>query len=222
MTTQKEIFLSSEGDEWFNRNKASYGPTNENPVVDLLKRIELLPRKILEIGCSNGFRLNQFKEAFGCACSGIDPSAKAIRDGTARYPGIALHTGTADDLPFENESFDTVIFGFCLYLCDRKDLFKIACEADRVLQNEGTLVITDFYPPFPFKNPYSHNRDIYSYKMNYGRMFTWNPAYTEVASVVFSHSAYGLRDIPNERIATLVIRKNEQYAYPEEPYRNTA
>jgi ubiquinone/menaquinone biosynthesis C-methylase UbiE len=222
MKTQKEIFKSTEGDEWFNRNKTSYGRTSENLIVDLLKRIELTPKSVLEIGCSNGFRLNQLKEEFGCRCFGIDPSSKAIKDGTTRYPGITLGVGTADDLHYDNDSFDTVVFGFCLCLCDRKDLFRIAYEVDRVLQNEGTLVIADFFPPFPFKNRYSHYEGIYTYKMDYGRMFTWNPAYTVVANVVYSHSGYKLRDVPNERVATLVLRKNEQYAFPEEPYRNHA
>lgn len=222
MKTQKEIFMSTEGDQWFDRNKTSYGRTSDNLIVDLLKRIELKPTCVLEIGCSNGFRLNQLKEEFGCKCFGIDPSSEAIKDGTTKYPDINLGVGTADDLHYDNDSFDTVAFGFCFYLCDRKDLFRIAYEADRVLKNGGTLIITDFHPPFPFKNQYSHYEGIYSYKMDYGRMFTWNPAYTEVAKVVYSHSGYKLRDVPNERVATLVLRKNEQYAFPEEPYRNHA
>lgn len=220
--TQKEIFKASEADEWFNRNMTSYDGTKKNLIVELLKNIELTPKTVLEIGCSNGFRLSQIKQEFGCKCFGIDPSPNAIKDGKEKYPDINLSTGTADDLPYDHGSFDTVIFGFCLYLCDREDLFRIAYEADRVLQNEGTLIITDFCPPFPYKNHYVHYDGVYSYKMNYGRMFTWNPAYTEVANMIYSHSGYRLRDVPNERVATLVLRKNSQYAYPEEPYKSHA
>ena len=97
------------------------------------------------------------------------------------FSALSLSIGTADDLHFGNDSFDTIIFGFCLYLCYKKDLFKIAYEADRCLQNEGTIIITDFYPPFPYKNRYSHREGLYTYKMNHGRMFVWNPSYTEVA-----------------------------------------
>ena len=217
---QKQIFSASEGDQWFNRNKESYSIQNseDDKIIQLLKAIELYPRKVLEIGCSNGNRLSLFREAFNSKCWGIDPSFKAIEDGKKRYSEISLNVGTADNLPYENDSFDTVVFGFCLYLCDRNDLFKIAYEADRCLNNKGTLVIKDFYPTFPYKNKYSHLNNVYSYKMDYSKMFKWNPAYSEVANIVFSHSGFDLRDIPNEKVSVVVLRKNEHYAYPEEPF----
>ena len=121
---------------------------------------------------------------------------------------------------FGNASFDTIIFGFCLYLCDRKDLFKIAYEADRCLQNEGTIILLDFKPPFPYKNKYSHLEGIYSYKMDYSKMFNWNPAYNEVVNVIFSHSGFKLRDIPDEKVGITMLRKCEQFAYPLEPFNN--
>jgi hypothetical protein len=51
------------------------------------------------------------------------------------------------------------------------------------------------------------------------KMFNWNPAYTEVSKIVFSHSGFALRDVHDEKLAIVVLRKNEQYAYPEEPFR---
>jgi len=222
MNSQKEIFKASEADEWFHRNATSdcSGLNNENMVLKVLKEIKLYPKKVLEIGCSNGSRLDQLRRAFDCHCFGIDPSVKAIQDGIKRFPDLSLTEGTADDLHFGDDYFDTIIFGFCLYLCDRKDLFKIAYEADRCLQNGGTLVITDFYPPFPYKNRYSHKKGIHSYKMNYGQMFSWNPSYYEAASITYSHSGYAQRDIPDERIGVIILRKDDQVAYPEEPYSN--
>ena len=220
-TAQKEIFATSEGDQYFLRNSRSGGSQiNDNDViVDLLRFIELRPKKALEIGCSSGDRLDLIKRAFDAECWGVDPSSKAIEDGKIRFPEILLQVGTADILPFENNSFDVIIFGFCLYLCDRNDLFKIAYEADRCLKNEGTLIIKDFYPAFPFKNKYSHHNGVFSYKMDYSKMFSWNPSYAEVAKVVFSLYGFECRDIPNEKVAVIVLRKNEQYAYPEEPFK---
>ena len=158
------------------------------------------------------------RKAFQAECYGIDPSSKAIEDGKSRYPEISLQVGTADDLPFDAGSFDMIIFGFCLYLCDRKDLFKIAYEADRCLKNEGSLIISDFYPPFAYRNRYSHYEGIFSYKMDYSRMFAWNPAYTEISKIVFTHSGYALRDVSDEKLAVIVLRKNEQHAYPTSPF----
>jgi len=224
MKSQKQIFKASEANGWFDRNKTPHVfiANKENIIVDFLKEIELIPKKVLEIGCSNGFRLNQIREEFHCECFGIDPSSKAIKCGNKKFPNIVLNIGTADELHFENYSFDTIIFGFCLYLCDRRDLFRIAYETDRCLKDKGTVIITDFYPPFPYKNRYSHHKEVFSYKMNYSRMFTWNPSYTEVANVVYSHSGYKLRDIPDERVGTIILRKNEQVAFPLEPFKNNS
>lgn len=220
MTSQKEIFKASEGDCMFLRNKKKLNsPSKEDDkIVNLIKSIELFPKRVLEIGCGAGHRLENIRLAFQADCYGIDPSTKAIDDGKSKYPNISLQVGTADNVPFDADRFDMIIFGFCLYLCDRKDLFKIAHEADRCLKNKGTLIIKDFYPPFPYKNKYSHRDGIYSYKMDYSMMFKWNPAYAEVSKIVFSHSGFTLRDVPDEKVAIAVLRKNEEYAYPEEPF----
>lgn len=222
MKSQKMIFKFSEADAWFNRNKVTYSSTanDESQIVEVIREIELMPERVLEIGCSNGFQLQFIEREFGCKCYGIDPSPDAIQDGIKTYPNLHLKTGTADNLPFEDGFFDTIIFGFCLYLCDREDLFKIAYEADRCLQNKGSIIIKDFFPPFPYKNSYSHYDGVFSYKMNYGRMFTWNPAYTELVNVVFSHEGYNLRDIPDERISIIILRKNNEFAYPLMPFSN--
>ena len=211
---QKETFSTSEGDKWFDRNIEL--SIENDKIVQLFKSIELFPKKVLEIGCSNGSRLNLIKDTFGCECWGIDPSSEAIKNGGEKYPDILLSTGTADSLKFEDNSLDTIIFGFCLYLCDRNDLFKIAYEADRCLKDGGTLVIKDFFPTFPYKNKYSHLDGVYSYKMDYSQMFKWNPSYAEVANIVHTHSGFGLVNVPDEKISITVLRKNEQYAYPLE------
>jgi len=220
MMTQKEIFRIGEGDRWFDRNRksASPGEDTEDKVIHLIKYNELFPKRVLEIGCSNAQRLELIRNAYQAECYGIDPSSNAIEDGKNRYPKISLQVGTADVLPFDTGSFDMIIFGFCLYLCDRKDLFKIAYEADRCLENEGSLIIKDFYPPFAYRNRYSHYDGVFSYKMDYSRMFAWNPAYAEISKIVFTHSGFTLRDVPDEKVAIIVLRKNEQHAYPTEPF----
>jgi hypothetical protein len=114
-----------------------------------------------------------------------------------------------------------IIFGFCLYLCDRKDLFKIALEADRCLSDNGFMVILDFYPPFPYKNSYSHKEGIFSYKMDYSKLFSWNPVYNEIYNLIFSHSGFSERIIPDEKIAVTILNKSEGFAYPLQPFKVT-
>ena len=63
--TQKEVFLKSEGDSWFNRNKEALKNKNLNE-DPLFREIIAFSTKsnvsidILEIGCGNGNRLNKF------------------------------------------------------------------------------------------------------------------------------------------------------------------
>jgi ubiquinone/menaquinone biosynthesis C-methylase UbiE len=221
MSKQKEIFQAFEGNNWFNRNKSSYEKTKSDKdlIIEIFKEIEINPKKILEIGCSNGMRLDKFHQVFGAECHGLDPSATAIENGKETFLNINLQVGTADNLPFADNSFDVIVFGFCLYLCDRNDLFKIAMEANRCLADNGFLAILDFYPPFPYKNIYTHAEGVFSYKMDYSKMFSWNPAYNEIHKSVFSHYGFSKRNIPNEKVAITILNKNETFAYPNEPYK---
>lgn len=220
-SSQKDLFLSSEGDQYYdrNRNKLAVGDQqSSDQVLADLARSNLQVQNILEIGCSNGWRLEALRNLYKARCFGIDPSSIAIHEGTALFPDLSLCVGTADKLPFEDDKFDLVIFGFCLYLCDRTDLFAIPFEVDRVLVENGHIVILDFYPPFPYRNKYIHHSLLYSYKMDYSRLFTWNPAYQIVSQTIFTH--YGLTriDEPDERLSVAILRKNSQYAYPDNPF----
>lgn len=220
MKKQKEIFYKSEADNWFLRNYSSSKIEQNKDCIILksLKDLNILPKKILEIGCSNGIRLNNLNLTFGSECFGIDPSFMAIENGKKQFDNINLQVGSADILPFEPNSFDLIIFGFCLYVCDRSDLFRIAYEADRCLKNKGHMVIFDFHTPFPFKNNYTHADGIFSYKMNYAKMFLWNPVYNEVLIRVFGHADFNNYNLPNEKVSIIILSKNEEFSYPKEPY----
>jgi SAM-dependent methyltransferase len=210
--TQKKIFLDSEGDAWFRRNARALAAVRLPEADPLLMAIlELLPAspqgtRILEIGCGNGARLRWLREHRGLTCSGLDPSADAVA--AARQSGIDAHRGTADRLPFADAAFDIVVFGFCLYLCDRDDLFRIAAEADRVLADPAWLVILDFFSPTPVRREYRHRPGVFSHKMDYRSLFTWHPGYTCMSHRVHHHSEHGYTDDRGEWVATSVLRKH--------------
>jgi len=201
------------------RNQTACPPKCKDRVLDALERAYVSPSNVLEIGCCTGSRLDTLSNLTGCKCHGIDPSAKAIKDGSQQYPGLRLQTGTADRLPFPDDSFDLIIFGFCLYVCDRHDLFKIAAEADRCLRDGGKLVIYDFYTPFPYRNTYAHNTTMHSYKMDYSKMFLWNPAYHQIHNEVTTHAGADQRCLPDERIAVTILEKNQKLAYILDPHK---
>jgi ubiquinone/menaquinone biosynthesis C-methylase UbiE len=219
--SQKDVFVASEGDHFYERNKPALLASEtalEDPVLSSLRALELQPKTVLEIGCSNGWRLDACQRLFDAKCYGIDPSAKAIADGSDAYEEISLQQGTADQLGFEDGMFDLVICGFCLYLCDRADLFRISSEADRVLADKGHLAIFDFDPPFPYRNTYKYQPGLYSYKMDHARMFLWNPVYTLLSRKMLTHSGLAAIDNPDERLSIMVLRKNSEAAYPTDPF----
>lgn len=210
---QSDVFLDSEGDAYYRRNGSGRDPQTLPASDPLLLATLGLPAtdlrpgaRLLEIGCSDGLRLQWLREHHQINCTGIEPSAAAVA--TARERGIDARQGTADTLPFADGSFDIVLFGFCLYLCDPQDLFRIASEADRVLANPGWLLILDFYSETPTRRAYHHRSGLFSRKMDYRTLFTWHPAYTCMSQNVVHHSTFEHTDDPTEWIATSVLRKH--------------
>jgi ubiquinone/menaquinone biosynthesis C-methylase UbiE len=210
---QSKAFLESEGDAWLRRNaraSASEGFPGSDPLLNEILALppsdRSEPMKILEIGCSAGARLDWLKDNCGFDCYGVEPSAAAVE--VAKRSGLTVHQGTAEQLPFGDAEFDIVMFGFCLYLCDREDLFRIACEADRVLRNPGWLLILDFYSPSSLERAYEHHAGLVSHKMDYRALFSWHPGYTNYSQRVVGHLNHAFTDDPQEWVATSVLRKN--------------
>ena len=218
---QKDIFSTLEGDAWFERNKHGYDnrSINEDPIFIALKNANITPKRILEIGCSNGWRLEQLAQTFKAEAFGVDPSIVAINHGRKRHYNVALYTGTADDLPLI-EPVDLIIFGFCLYLCDPLDLFRIAEKCNAALSDKGIIAIMDFRPPNGhYRNEYIHRDNIYSYKMNYGEMFCWHPSYYRIYEHIQNHA--GIQSThPDELISVQLIRKDNALLNASNPYMN--
>ena len=124
-SAQRTAFLNGEGDAWFERNSHYEVKKFDHVDNEILLH---LPKgnSVLEIGCADGRRLARIQKILGTDTKlvGIDPSTTAIKQGLTAFQGIDLRIGTADDLP-KDELFETVILGFCLYLCDRALLSKI-------------------------------------------------------------------------------------------------
>jgi ubiquinone/menaquinone biosynthesis C-methylase UbiE len=209
VSDQKDVFLSSEGDAWFARNEAALGARDWSldPVCVKAAQLEFprTPARILEVGCGDGSRLCYLTSKFGHRTVGVDPSERAVAK--ARAKGVEAVRSTADSLPFENASFDAVIFGFCLYLCDDADLFRIAMEADRVLASPGWLLILDFEARAPRYKPYHHLAGVLSRKMDYKSMFVWHPAYTLASHEMFHHVTGKWTDEPDEWVSVACLRK---------------
>lgn len=67
-TAQKNIFLAAEGDQWFARNKQSFDQHDTDIIIETLRSIELVPARVLEIGCGSSHRLELMRKVFNSKC----------------------------------------------------------------------------------------------------------------------------------------------------------
>jgi SAM-dependent methyltransferase len=213
MISQKDIFLRSEGNAWFRRNKDRLITDENYLIVRMLDLYHIRPEKALEIGCSNGYRLAYLQKKYGCSCMGVEPSSEAVWDGLYRFPDITLVRGLFSDLP-TNETFDLVIAMFVFHWVDRSDLAKCASEADRVLDKGGFLIIGDFFPDIPCANKYHHlpDEDVKTYKQDYPSIFTSLGTYSHIAHLSCSHrdpKLLGIEQDGGERISASLLLKRE-------------
>ena len=210
---QRDILQSGEADAWFRRNRdalarRSYDGTDR--VVAALDRVLTAgatpaPATVLEVGVGEGGRLAWLADRYTIRPQGLDPSGEALA--LARARGIEAAQGTAERLPFDDGSVDVLIYGFCLYLCDRDDLFAIAAEAHRVTRPNAWIVVTDFFAEEPVAVPNHHVAGLWTYKMDNRRLFDWHPDYACVWHEVYDHAGRGHTDEPGDRVATSVLRK---------------
>ena len=213
---QREVFLESEGDEWYRRNyqiqdESKQISTYQDELTDMIRGLEMpngAKTKVLEIGCGQGLRLEKLREERGWDVLGIDPSKNAIKEMRSR--NLNGYVGTADKLPIKDNSIDLLIFGFCLYLCDRDDLFTIGAEAHRVLKQNSWMAILDFWSANPRKNAYHHKEGIQTYKDDIPKMFIWHPSYVITDHKVRHHRTRKHTDDADEWIAATIIRRSDQ------------
>ena len=191
MKDQGQIFRQSEADKWFQRNlQGMTGEEKDDLVLDILQENSVQPKKVLEIGCSNGYRLHRLSSIYNAKVFGVEPSGQAIQDGQKRFPEINFTQGLAHDLSvFPDAHFDLVIIYFVFHWVDRSFLLKSVTEIDRVLQKEGYLVVGDFAPDTPSKVAYHHlpEEEVFTYKQHYAGLFTKAALYKEVAEWEFDH-----------------------------------
>ena len=115
--------------------------------------------------------------------------------------------GTADKLPFEDQSVDILVYGFCLYLCDREDMFKIAAEEIELSRSNGWIAIIDFWTKSDRRNGYRHHSEVMSYKTRPEEMFIWHPHYAVMDHKVRSISTNKYTDKSDNWVSSTIIRK---------------
>ncbi len=211
---QRDIFLSSEGDRYFARNPLSRERLAEyarsDPVLQILRARELQSRNALEVGAASGWRLALMREAGMLEFSvALDPSMDALRAGREEFSEVRHLQGTADRLPFRDASFDLLIYGFCLYLCDREDLPRIVSEAARILPTGGYLAVFDFHQEQPCTRSYEHAEGVFSFKMDYSALFMDSAAFAMVEQAIMPYPQDDLARPSSDELAVSLLRRKE-------------
>jgi ubiquinone/menaquinone biosynthesis C-methylase UbiE len=213
--SQSSLFLGGEGDAWFLRNSESLLTPSDSPDISFisstLKAFQNSISTILEIGCGGGAKLSALSKCFDSLGYGIDPSKKAIQSAREKYSQteskLHFETGISTNLPYEDNKFDLVFFGFCLYLVPPNEILRTAMEADRVLRKGGFLAILDFDYGQQKVNNYKHAEGVYSFKNTYSKLFTSLGNFHQVSKWSFSHTDNSFAVDKDERISVEVLYK---------------
>jgi len=211
---QKSIFLESEGDGWYKRNSKVINSKSPEIIklVQYLRPFRSEISSILEIGCADGSKSLFIGEQLESAVYGIDPSSHSIFSANEKLRDAEkignFLKGTADEIPFEDNSFDLVHFGFCLYLVDRDLLKSVINEAIRVLRPEtGYLSIFDFDVSKSYENDYMHRSGVKSYKDDYPKIFSAAANFHVIFKENFNSGEIGLAINEDERIAITLMKR---------------
>ncbi len=128
--------FSNEYDEWFKKNEAVL----ESEVRLVARALGDNPGETLSVGCGTGLFEQLLASQFGISVgSGIEPSEPMAE--VARKRGMTVTLGGGEEIPCDDEQFDTVMFnGSPSYI---EDLDKAVREALRILKPGGRLILID-------------------------------------------------------------------------------
>jgi len=148
-------------------------------------------KKVLDIACGEGYGANLLAK-YAAHVTGIDIDERTIEKAKNKYKAanITFKTGSAQQIPAENNNYDVVTcFETLEHLSDHD---KMLAELKRVLAPAGVLVISTpekkNYSDIPnYKNPF-HEKELYGHEFKelLNRFFTHTCFYSQVS---FSGSA---------------------------------
>lgn len=209
----KNVWLEFEGDNWFLRNKEHLGKDSDIPLL-LLQLYSIRPKKVLEIGAANGYRLAKIHEQYNSDVTAIEPSQKAVEDGKRKYPFVRFIRSTCEDADVQGK-FNLIIANFVFHWIYREDLYACVCKIDKMLEEGGYLIVGDFGTDYFFKKKYHHLKDanLYTWKMPYWELFTKSGKYLELAKLRFNHDTHKISsDIDADNMGTTVLlKKNDMH-----------
>ena len=214
----KNLLLFKNKNNWFYRNKKNIINHNDDEHINELIRINNLKAKnILEIGCSNGYKLIKYKELLKSNnCFGVDLSKEAIFDGKKRYKNLKLLNLSSLDINKIKLNFDLIICGFFLYQLDRNLIFQQFDLIYKKLNKNGYLLIRDFDPLFKHTNTDFNNKKLRTFKMNYDNLLTESGLFELIYKIKYKMKTQDKKKFKSDKISYSLFRKIDFIeSYPE-------
>lgn len=132
--------------ELYDKKWSSY---TEATVTETLKRASIKGTDtILDLGCGTGELLLKLSDRYPEAnLYGIDPVTEMLDISRSKLKGsVNLKSGWSDNLPFPDGYFETAIICSVFHFIDEPE--KSLCEINRILKENGKLIITDWCGDF--------------------------------------------------------------------------
>ncbi|MBI9084907.1 MAG: class I SAM-dependent methyltransferase [Desulfobacterales bacterium] len=114
----------------------------ERTLAAILAAADLKGCRILEIGCGDG-RVTAMLAGIPQRLVAVDPDAGRIKMARHRVADAVFAAASGENLPFETESFDTVLFTLSLH---HQNSARALEEAGRVLEPGGCIVAVEPEP----------------------------------------------------------------------------
>jgi len=114
--------------------------------LEIRKIIEHLEpgRKILDVGCGNGYSTQKFWEACDSDFVGVDYSEKMIHEARKTYSDIAFIVGDVRELSKHAHNQDIIISGRCLInLASWEEQQVALLEMKKCLKPGGTIILVE-------------------------------------------------------------------------------
>lgn len=163
-------------------------------IIDELSTVRF--SSVLDVGCGTGEVLYIIKNLYPTiSLYGIDISQEMLKQAEEKgLYKVNLLLGDAENLPFENEKFDLLVCTDSFHHYPNPQ--KAINEFYRVLENDGYLLLADFWKPFPIRQvmnlflPFSNEGDVKIYSKKEILTFLKNARFQDVQYKRVNKSSY--------------------------------
>ena len=214
-----KIIRKKTGDKYFLRNIHLYNnELFDQKIVNLVKINNIIADKVLEIGCANGNKLNQYSKLLKSKKNyGVDLSKKAILNGKKKYKNLNLLNISSLEIDKIKLNFNLIICGFFLYHLDRELIFQQFDLISKKLNKEGFLLIVDFDPLFKHSNKDFNEKNLVAYKMSYDNFLVESGLFEVIYKLKYKTSTNDKRQFKSDTVSMTLFRKIDfQNKYPED------